>query len=203
MNEMLKKIIRYTLVGCAVFVVLLLMFSPGFRTETRIMFQVVTGQTVAALETQLDQGNLALKRFDEAYAKAEQRLISLKHLQLDAQLCCRRAQERAADYRRRGKEELAVRNDDQVAFYEKQQVGYAKSIASRTQKLEELRNVRERAREDVRLARERIAMLKATRDALDNSGQEEMLEKANENVEALQSKCNKLSAEIEILNMEE
>ena len=46
-------------------------------------------------------------------------------------------------------------------------------------------------------------MLKATRDALDDAEQEEMLEKANKNVQNLQSHCNKLSAEIDILNIED
>ena len=115
----------------------------------------------------------------------------------------RRAQEKASDYRNQGKEELALRNDEQAAFYENQLVGYEKSIESRTNKLQELRTIRERAREDVRLARERIAMLKATRDALDDAEQEEMLEKANKNVQNLQSHCNKLSAEIDILNIED
>ena len=186
-----------------VIVLVVLACSPEARTELGIVFKVATGQSVAALEDKLDQGTLALQRFDTEYVKAEQKLVALKHLQLDAKLCLRRAQEKATDYRNQGKEELALRNDEQAAFYENQLVGYEKSIESRTNKLQELRTIRERAREDVRLARERIAMLKATRDALDDAEQEEMLEKANKNVQNLQSHCNKLSAEIDILNIED
>ena len=192
------------IIGAAILLVLcILAFSPEARTELGIVFKVAKGQSVAALESELDQGTLALQRFDTEYVKAEQKLTTLKHLQLDARLCLRRAQEKASDYRNQGKEELALRNDEQAAFYENQLVGYEKSIESRTNKLQELRTIRERAREDVRLARERIAMLKATRDALDDAEQEEMLEKANKNVQNLQSHCNKLSAEIDILNIED
>lgn len=196
-----KLIGKIAAVVCAV-VLVVLACSPEVRTELGIVFKVATGQSVAALETKLDQGTLALQRFDTEYAKAEQKLVTLKHLQLDAQLCLRRAREIATDYRNQGKEELALRNDEQSDFYEKQLAGYEKSIESRTKKLQELRTIRERAREDVRLARERIAMLKATKDALDDSGQEEMLEKASENVRNLQSSCNELSAGIDVLNME-
>ena len=199
---MVKLLGKIAAVVCAI-VLVVLICSPEARTELGIVFKVATGQSVAALESKLDQGTLALQRFDTEYSRAEQKLVTLKHLQLDAQLCLRRAQEKAADYRNQGKEELALRNDEQAAFYEKQLVGYEKSIESRTKKLQELRTIRERAREDVRLARERISMLKATKDALDDSGQEEMLEKASENVRNLQSNCNRLSAEIDILNIED
>lgn len=197
-----KLIVKIAAIVCAI-VLVALVCSPAARTELKIICKVVTGQSVAALETRLDQGTLALQRFDTEYAKAEQKLVTLKHLQLDARLCLRRAREKAADYRNQDKEELALRNDEQAAFYEKQLAGYEKSIESRTKKLQELRTIRERAREDVRLARERIAMLKATKDALDDAGQEEMLEKASENVRNLQSSCNKLSAEIDVLKMED
>ena len=199
MGKLIGKIVG---VVCVI-VLVALVCSPAARTELGIICKVVTGQSVSALESKLDQGTLALQRFDTEYVKAEQKLVALKHLQLDAKLCLRRAQEKATDYRNQGKEELALRNDEQASFYEKQLVGYEKSIESRTKKLQELRTIRERAREDVRLARERIAMLKATKDALDDSGQEEMLEKASENVRNLQSNCNRLSAEIDILNIED
>ncbi len=199
MGKLIGKIVG---VVCVI-VLVALVCSPAARTELGIICKVVTGQSVSALESKLDQGTLALQRFDTEYSRAEQKLVTLKHLQLDAQLCLRRAQEKATNYRNQGKEELALRNDEQSAFYEKQLAGYGKSIESRTKKLQELRTIRDRAREDVRLARERIAMLKATKDALDNSGQEEMLEKASENVRNLQSHCNKLSAEIDILNIED
>lgn len=201
---MTSNIIKYALCGIAALVLLLLIFSSGFRTETEIIVKTAAGQGVEALESRLDQGRLALQKFDAEYAKAEQKLISMKHLQLDAQLCMRRAREKAAAYRAQGKEELALRNDEQGAFYQKQLANYEKSIPARTAKLQELSSIRELTKEDVRLARERIAILKATRDTLnDQSGQEEMIEKANGNIANLQSYCNQLSAEIDVLNMEE
>ena len=70
-------------------------------------------------------------------------------------------------------------------------------------KLEEVKTIRMRAREDVRLARERIAILETSKSALDEEGMADMLQKAEQNISNLQSHCNKLAAEVEVLNMEE
>ena len=76
------------IIGAAILLVLcILAFSPEARTELGIVFKVATGQSVADLESELDQGTLALQRFDTEYVKAEQKLATLKHLQLDARLC--------------------------------------------------------------------------------------------------------------------
>ena len=198
---MSANFVKYVLIGLGVFVASLLLFSPKFRSELPIIWTTVSGNVVDKMEARLDQGTLALVRFDEEYAKAEQKLISLKHLRLDAQHSLQRAQENAAQYRNQGKEDLARRNDEQAAFFEKQVSDYDVTINKRSAKLVELKHIRELAREDVRLARERIAMLQATRDAMDSSGQEEMLQKAQENINNLQSHCNRLSAEIEVIKL--
>ena len=198
---MINRIVKYALTALGVFLVALLLFSPKFRRELPILWATVSGSVVDKMEAKLDQGTLALARFDEEYTKAEQKLITLKHLKLDAQHSQKRAEEKAAQYRNQGKEELASRNDEQAAFFEKQVADYETTIDKRSEKLLELKHIRELAREDVRLARERIAMLQATKNAMDRSGQEEMLQKAQENINSLQSHCNRLDAEIEVIKL--
>lgn len=200
---MVGKIVKYALCALGVCLVALLLFSQKFRSELPVMWAVVSGSVVDKLEAQLEQGALALARFDEEYAKAEQKLVTLRHLRLDAEHSEQRAREAAEQYRRQGKKELAQRNEEQAAFFEKQRSSYDTTIQKRSEGLLELKRIRELAREDVRLARERIAMLQAARDAMDNSGQEEMLEKAQQNIRSLQSHCNRLSAEIEVIQLTE
>ena len=200
---MVGKIVKYALCALGVCLVALLLFSQKFRSELPVMWAAVSGSVVDKLEAQLEQGAVALARFDEEYAKAEQKLVTLRHLRLDAEHSEQRAREAAEQYRRQGKEELAQRNEEQAAFFEKQRSSYDTTIQKRSEGLLELKRIRELAREDVRLARERIAMLQAARDAMDNSGQEEMLEKAQQNIRSLQSHCNRLSAEIEVIQLTE
>lgn len=183
--------------------VALLLFSPKFRSELPVMWAALAGSVVDKLEAQLDQGTMALMRFDEEYAKAEQQLVTLRHLKLDAQHSLQRAQENAARYRNQGKEDLALRNDEQAAFFKKQVEDYNATIQRRSEKLVELKHIRELAKEDVRLLRERIFMLQAARGAMDSSRQEEILEKAQQNINSLQSHCNLLSAEIEVIKLTE
>ena len=200
---MVGKIVKYTLCALGVCLAALMLFSPKFRSELPVLWAAASGSVVDKLEAQLEQGAVALARFDEEYAKAEQKLVTLRHLRLDAEHSEQRARETAEQYRRQGKEELAQRNEEQADFFEKQRSSYDASIQKRSEGLVELKRIRELAREDVRLARERIAMLHATRDAMDNSGQEETLEKAQQNIRSLQSHCNRLSAEIEVIQLTE
>lgn len=200
--DMMEKVFKYVLIGVLLLAGLMLL-CPKFRNALPAMHAAVSGSVVDKMESRLDQGTLALVRFDEEYTKAEQKLIALRHLRLDAQYNMQKAQETAARYRNQGKEELARRNDEQVAFYENQLTGYDVSIGKRSEKLRELKQLRELAREDVRLARERIAMLHATREAMDTGAQEEMLEKAQMSINSLQSHCNRLHAEIEVLKLSE
>lgn len=200
---MTGKIIKYALSTLIVCMVALLLFSPKFRSELPVMWAALAGSVVDKLEAQLDQGTMALMRFDEEYAKAEQQLVTLRHLKLDAQHSLQRAQENAARYRNQGKEDLALRNDEQAAFFKKQVEDYNATIQRRSEKLVELKHIRELAKEDVRLLRERIFMLQAARGAMDSSRQEEILEKAQQNINSLQSHCNLLSAEIEVIKLTE
>lgn len=200
---MIRKIIVRTFWVIIIAMGITIACSPKMRESMRAIWLTFTGDAVDLLESQFDQGELALQRFDSEYIKAQQKLTTLKTLQAESKLSMRRAQERAADYRRAGKEDLALRNDEQVAFFQKQMEGYENTIASRTAKLIELKALRERAQEDVRLARERIAILRATRDALDSEQQQENLARAQENINNLQSHCARLSAEIDVINLTE
>lgn len=201
--DMIDKLAMYALGALGVCLVAMLLFSPKFRNELPVMWAAASGSVVDKLEAQLDQGTMALVHFDEEYAKAEQKLSTLRHLRLDAQHSMQRAREAAEQYRRQGKNDLASRNEEQALFFDNQLSGYEAAIQKRSEKLVELKRIRELAREDVRLARERIAMLQATRDAMDSRGQEEMLEKARQNIHSLQSHCNQLSAEIEVIGLTE
>lgn len=200
---MIRKIITRGLVIIIIAMGITIACSPSMRESMRAIWLTFTGDAVDLLENQFDQGELALQRFDREYIKAQNKLTTLKSLQAESKMSMRRAQEKAADYRRTGKEDLALRNDEQAAFFEKQMAGYEATIATRSAKLVELKLLRERAREDVRLARERIAILRATRDALDDEQQQENLAKAQENINNLQSHCARLSAEIEVINLTE
>ena len=200
---MIRKIIVRTFWVIIIATGITIACSPKMRESMRAIWLTFTGDAVDLLESQFDQGELALQRFDSEYIKAQQKLATLKTLQAESKLSMRRAQERAADYRRAGKEDLALRNDEQVAFFQKQMEGYENTIASRTAKLIELKALRERAQEDVRLARDRIAILRATRDALDSEQQQENLARAQENINNLQSHCARLSAEIDVINLTE
>ncbi len=197
------NIIKYIISLVVAAVLLTLACSENLRNELAVIWVTATGDAVDKLELQVDQGPLALQRFDNAYSRAQQNLTKLKAVSSDNRLNMRRAKERAADFRAQGKEELALRNEEEATYYEGQVAACEQTIERHTAKLIELKGVRERAREDVRLARERIAILSATRDALDRTGMQETLERAEQNVHNLQSSCNKLSAEIDVLNLTE
>lgn len=197
------NIIKYIITLVVAAVLLTLACSENLRNELAVIWVTATGDAVDKLELQVDQGSLALQRFDNAYSRAQQNLTKLKAVSSDNRLNMRRAKERAADFRAQGKEELALRNEEEATYYEGQVAACEQTIERHTAKLIELKGVRERAREDVRLARERIAILSATRDALDRTGMQETLERAEQNVHNLQSSCNKLSAEIDVLNLTE
>lgn len=200
---MIRKIIIRSLVLIVIALGITIACNPSMRERVHVIWLTFTGDTVDLLENQFDQGELALRRFDHEFIKAQNKLTTLKALQLESQMSMRRARETAADYRRAGKEDLALRNDEQAAFFQKQMESYEKTIATRSAKLVELKLLRERAREDVRLARERIAVLRATRDALDDEQQQDNLAKARENINNLQSSCARLSAEIDVMNLTE
>lgn len=200
---MIGKTIKYVLLGSLVLVLISLACSEKLRGEVALIWPTITGNAVAKLEMQVDQGALALQRFDNEYTRARQKLTQLRAVSRDTQLNMRHAQERARDLRAQGKEELALRNDEQATFCAAQFESQEAAIQRRDAKLLQLKAMRERAREDVRLARERIAILVAQRDAMDQTGVQETLDRAEENVRNLQSTCNRLTSEIEVLNLTE
>lgn len=200
---MIGKIIKYTLLAVVVLFAGTLIFSEETRMDFKVMWASFTKNQVAKLEVQLDQGELALTRYDEAKRKAEQRLVTISRLQKDLQLQATRTKDIIEDYRREGKEDLIARNEDQLVFIQNQQEMYKQSQERIAASLERVKSIRIRAKEDIRLARDRIAILSTAKEALDEHGIAQMLEKAEQNVVSLQTQCNKLEAEVEVLNMEE
>lgn len=200
---MIAKIIKYAILALVLALVSGLAFSPNFRGELRIMGAVLTNNSVARLEAQLDQGELALLRYDEAKDKAERKLATMLRTQKDLNFNIARKQEKVADYREQGREDLAMRNEEQIRIMQQQLEMFAKSTERMQSSLERIKLIRSRAREDIRLVRERIAILSTAKEALDDQGMAELLEKAEQNVSSLQSQCNKLAAEVEVLNMDE
>ena len=200
---MIAKIIKYTILALVLALGGGIAFSPNFRGELRIMSAALTNNSVAKLEAQLDQGELALLRYDEAKNKAEKRLSTMLRTQRDLQMNIARKQEKVADYREQGREDLAMRNEEQINIMQQQLEMFSKSTEKLKSSLERISLIRSRAREDVQLVRERIAILSTAKEALDDQGMIELLEKAEQNVTSLQNQCNKLAAEVEVLNMDE
>ncbi len=199
----MKKIITCIVALAAVLGVVWVLLPSDAKQSLAAVIRVGGRSVISEIEKQVDQGQLALEHVDAAYRHAEMKLIQLKALKSDAGVSLQQAENRVADYEKRGRSDLAAKNRDQVEFFRKQFEGYDRSIASRTQKLQEIGVLRSRAREDVRLVREKIAYLKATRDALDSEGQQEMLDHVEQLINQMHHSCNRLTAEVEVLNMEE
>ncbi len=199
----MKKIITCLLATVAVLSMVWVLLPQSARMSIVAVLRVGGMGIVAEIEKQVDEGQLALEHVDAAYRQAEQKLIQLKALKMDAAVSLEQAENRVADYEKRGRTDLAAKNRQQVDFFRKQFEGYDRSIVSRTQKLEEIGVLRSRAREDVRLVREKVAYLRATRDALDSEGQRETLEHVDQLINQMHQSCNRLTAEVEVLNMEE
>lgn len=196
-----KKLIKYAVSGVVALFLLMMAASNDFRSSMHLCFVALTGDAVDRIELQVDQGSLALQRFDNEYARAQQKLVQLKALSRDYQLDIRRSQARAKDFRAEGKEELAGSNDDHVTFLTQRLTECDASIERQSAELIELKSEREKARETVRILRERIALMKAERDALDKEGSKETLQRAEQNVENLKKSCNELTSRIEVINM--
>lgn len=200
---MIAKIIKYTILALVLALGGGIAFSPNFRGELRIMGATLTNNSVAKLEAQMDQGELALLRYDEAKNKAEKKLSTGLRTLMDLKNNIARKQEKVADYRAQGREDLAMRNEEEINILQRQVEMLSKSNKRLQSSLERISLIRSRAREDVQLIRERIAILSTAKEALDDQGMTELLEKAEQNVISLQNQCNKLAAEVEVLNMDE
>lgn len=197
------KIIKYIISLVAAAVLLTLVCSANLRNELVAIWVAATGDAVDKLELQADQGSLALQHFDSVFKDEQQRLRIWTQTSKDNLQSMRAAKARAAALRAQGKENMAIQNDEAAAYYEGRVEFYEQKVQHHEAKLIELKGVRECAREEVRLLRERIAILSSTREALDSQDMQEMLDRAEQNVRNLQRSCNKLSAEIEVLSLTE
>lgn len=198
---MLKKIIIYSIAALLLLFVGTIICSAEYRSDVKILWYSFVGDKVSRMEAQVDQGTLALARYDQAYNTAYNKLTALMGAQADAGVGARRFREAAETQRREGREDLALRSEEQAAFFESKQEAVKNSIEKRKAKLQELKMIRERAYQDVRFARQRIAMMQTMRDSLDDAGMQDVLDKAEQNVANLQSNCNRLNAEIDVLLM--
>lgn len=198
---MLKKIIIYSIAALLLLFVGTIICSAEYRSDVKILWYSFVGDKISRMEAQVDQGTLALARYDQAYNTAYNKLTALMGAQADAGVGVRRFREAAEAQRQEGREDLALRSEEQAAFFESKQEAVKNSIEKRKTKLEELKKLRERAYQDVRFARQRIAMMQTMRDSLDDAGMQDVLDKAEQNVANLQSNCNRLNAEIDVLLM--
>lgn len=171
-------------------------------TKDRITTLAETGMDgiLKKLEKQVDQGDLALTRFDRAYTNASKKLIALKTLKADALSNMERAQAKVKEYEAAGNTSLAQKNRQQAEFFEKQYNSYDETLVRRAKKLKELKQKREELFEDVHLLRERIAYLESMRDALSEEDTQSVLRDAESRIAEVQHRCNELSAEVELLN---
>lgn len=197
----MKQIIKYVVGGIVLLFVAGLIFSPSFRMEMKLIWTVVVGNAVDKLEAQLDQGELALAKYDQAYALQKSKLQKLIGVKKDAELAKKKELEKADDYRKKGKEDLALRCENSAKDW-KARYDQADETAKKMEpKLQEVETLRERAYEDVRIARQHIATLKAMSDAMDDEEVQKLMDEAEQNVTNLQSHCNSLEAQIEVLQL--
>lgn len=197
----MKQIIKYVVGGIVLLFVAGLIFSPSFRMEMKLIWTAMVGNAVDKLEAQLDQGELALAKYDQAYALQKSKLQKLIGVKKDAELAEKKELKKADDYRKKGKEDLALRCENSAKDW-KARYDQADETAKKMEpKLQEVETLRERAYEDVRIARQHIATLKAMSDAMDDEEVQKLMDEAEQNVTNLQSHCNSLEAQIEVLQL--
>lgn len=195
----MKKVIKYTVTGVLAAAVLSMICSENLRNELAVMWAAATGDVVDRLELQLDQGSLALRRYENIIITEQRKLTRLKAVHGDHLNNVSSKQERARSWRAQGRLDLAQRDEAAAAISAEQAAACEKSIEKRTAKLIELKTLRERARLEVNNTRELVALLSATRDALEQEGLQDTLDNAEQNIRNLQSYCNRLQAEVEVL----
>lgn len=205
---MIGKIIKYTVSLVLGLLLVAIICSPKIRTalgnalaDTETIIGVGVDSTLKKMEGQVDQGELALARFDEIYSTQKNKLATLKGNQRDCMLAIQRIKERSESMRRMGKTHLESRSESEIAFYQERYDKLSRTIELREPKLKEVKRLREITYEDVRNARYRINMLKANRDAMDDEDLQRELDRAQENVANLQAQCNRLHSEVEVLEL--
>lgn len=205
---MIGKVMKYTVGILLGLLLVVIICSPKIRTalgnaleDTETIIEVGVDSSLKKMENQVDQGELALARFDEIYSTQKNKLASLKGIQKDCQLAIRRIKERSESMRRMGKTHQDSRSEEEIAFYQERYDKVVRTIELREPKLKEVKRLCEIAYEDVRNARHRINMLKATRDSMDDEELQRALDRASENVAHLQNQCNRLHSEVEVLEL--
>ena len=193
---MLKSTIKYTLLIAGGLFAGAIAFSPDFRTEISQLFSVLSHDAISKLEAKADQGELALTRYEQAYREQANKLASTIHNRDEALSEIRRAKARAEEFRAAGKETRAMLNERDVATQQKRHERACRQIEKRGPRLKIIHEKMEIAREEVRILRKNIEELRSMRDAMDNTGLQDLLDKAEQNVANLNSQCISINAEI-------
>lgn len=133
---MLKKIITYSVAGFVLLFAATIVFSPEYRSDVKVIWYTFVGDKIALMETQVNQGDMALKRYDQVFNTAYNKLTTLVGTQADCKVSARRFREMAETQRRQGREDLAIRSEEQALFFETKLETIANSIEKRKKKLE-------------------------------------------------------------------
>lgn len=195
----MKKIL-YAILGIAV---LVLVFSDETRQSLMQVFRVGEKSAVRMLEDSADSGELALEKYNSIYNKKAKQLEILISYKKDAQRAAQEMAAKAAAAREQGDEQLALRIEQDQEWYTTETSKYDARILKLGEQLKQFAKVRDRARQDVALVRQRLSFARSAKRALEDTGEDEELQRAEELVNNLHSSLNKLEAETEVLNMVE
>lgn len=197
--KLLQKYMKYVAYSALILFLSGLLFSPRFRSDVKMWTAVVFSDAVGRMEAQVDQGELALKRYENIYIKEMEKVQILHKVIKDYQVSLDREEEAVVQCEREGRDDLASLHRKQVDFLKQKLEMTEKRGVRKLESLRKIKTICERGKLDVTLAKERIALLAASREVMDDAGMEEELAKAEKNISNLKSSCNKLEAEVEIL----
>ncbi|HIX19401.1 MAG TPA: hypothetical protein H9862_02215 [Candidatus Akkermansia intestinigallinarum] len=199
----MKKAVKYLLYAAGGLLVLLCCFSSDFRQSLLAVFHVTEKNAIRMLEDSAEAGDLALEKYNTLYNKKARQLQILIAHRKDALHAEQEMERKAAEAREQGKIEQAVRLEQEKAWYREESGKYDARITKLTEQLKQFDKLRENARQDVALVRRRIAFVRSAGNALQDTGEDEELQRAEELVDRLHGRLNLLEAEAEVLNLAE
>lgn len=198
---MLHNIIKTLFYIVALAIAAGLIFSPRLRESVMCVFMSAHDSAIAKLEAQADDGDLALSRYEQAYREQANKLSNTIRLRDNAAYEIERAQRRANEFRASGKETQALLNEKDIERQKRQHERACRRIEKLGPGVKKLREKMEIAREEVRIMRKNIIELSSMRNAMDDSGLQEILDKADLSIANLNSQLNAINAEIEVLEL--
>lgn len=198
---MIQNIIKKAICIAVLIIAAGLILSPRLRESVMCLFMSAHETAIAKLEAQANDGDMALSRYEQAYREQANKLSSTIRLRDNAVYEIERAQRRAEEFRAAGKETQALLNERDVERQKRQHERACRRIEKLAPGVKKLREKMEIAREEVRIMRKNIIELSSMRDAMDDSGLQELLDKADQNIANLNSQLNAINAEIEVLEL--